>query len=141
MVYKFDPTYSTATIFDLDDNTRMMEKGWMEFVRENEPIPASYFPKSLTIERAKRFLCFTPAEASSWCRSGRVNPRPIGPRRGRVHCGHHSSGARQHGSIRCSMPLYSVRDFARMIMATLGARIPFYRLVLKHSRGSRSGLV
>src|SRR5262249_42735315 len=32
MVYKFDPTYSTATIFDLDDSTRMMEKGWMEFV-------------------------------------------------------------------------------------------------------------
>jgi len=56
MVYKFDPTHSTATIFDLDDSTRMMEKGWMEFVRENKPIPVSYFPKSLTIERASASL-------------------------------------------------------------------------------------
>jgi len=95
MVYKFDPTYSTATIFDLDDSTRMMEKGWMEFVRENKPTHD---------RKSKRFLCFTPAEASSWCRSGRVQSWTDWPRRGRVHSGHHSSGTRQHGSIRCSMP-------------------------------------
>ena len=131
MVYKFDPTYSTATIFDLDDSTRMMEKGWMEFVRENKPIPASYFSKSLTIERAKRFLCFTPAEASSWCRSGRVQSSTDWP-------------PARSGSFRSPFErrpttwlnplldaLYSVRDFARMIMATLGARIPFFPVGLE----------
>ena len=104
MVYKFDPTYSTATIFDLDDSTRMMEKGWMEFVRENEPIPASYFPKSLTIERASASCVSHQPRHHRGVGAGACNPGPIGPRRGRVHSGHHSSGTRQHGSIRCSMP-------------------------------------
>jgi hypothetical protein len=52
MVYKFDPQWFNGTIFQLDD-TGHMAGGWMEFKRENQPIPASYFPRSLVIERAK----------------------------------------------------------------------------------------
>ena len=51
MVYKFDPTYWNGTIFHLD-KTWEMERGWMGFLRENQPIPASYFPKTLNFDRA-----------------------------------------------------------------------------------------
>jgi hypothetical protein len=52
MVYKFDPTYWNGTIFHLDEETWKMSSGWMEFERRNQPIPASYFPKSLTFDGA-----------------------------------------------------------------------------------------
>ncbi|WP_420969188.1 hypothetical protein [Bradyrhizobium sp. B120] len=53
MVYKFDPTYFNGTIFSLDEDTWKMEKGWSEYERNNQPIPAPYFPKSLTFDGAK----------------------------------------------------------------------------------------
>jgi hypothetical protein len=49
MVYKFDPTYFNGTIFGLDKPWDMA-RGWMEYVPQNLPIPASYFPKSLTFD-------------------------------------------------------------------------------------------
>jgi hypothetical protein len=55
MVYRFDPTYFNGTIFQLDETWEMAE-GWMEFGRNNQPIPASYFPESLTIDRASATL-------------------------------------------------------------------------------------
>jgi hypothetical protein len=55
MVYKFDPTYFNGTIFDLGDTLRMV-KGWMEYEFRNQPIPASYFPKFLTFDRASAGL-------------------------------------------------------------------------------------
>jgi hypothetical protein len=54
MVYKFDPKYFDGTIFSL--NAWDMAEGWMEFVPQNLPIPASYFPKSLTFDRASAKL-------------------------------------------------------------------------------------
>jgi hypothetical protein len=55
MVYKFDPEYFDGTVFELDDTSRMAE-GWMEFIPQNLPIPASYFPKSLTFNKARAAL-------------------------------------------------------------------------------------
>lgn len=55
MVYKFDPAHFDGTIFDLDD-TSGMAKGWMKFVTQVQPIPASYFPKSLTFDKARAAL-------------------------------------------------------------------------------------
>lgn len=52
MVYKFDPKWFNGTIFEFDDIAHMAS-GWMEFEYKNQPIPASYFPKSLVIARAK----------------------------------------------------------------------------------------
>src|SRR3979411_1095866 len=52
MVYKFDPKWFNGTIFLLD-GALGMAKGWMEYEFRNLPIPASYFPRLLTIERAK----------------------------------------------------------------------------------------
>jgi len=54
MVYKFDPKYFNGTIFSL--KAWDMAEGWMEFVPQNLPIPASYFPKSLTFDRASAKL-------------------------------------------------------------------------------------
>lgn len=51
MVYKFDPTWFNGTIFEFADYH--MGDGWMEFEIQNQPIPASHFPKSLVVERAK----------------------------------------------------------------------------------------
>lgn len=55
MVYKFDPTCWNGTIFHLD-KTWEMARGWMQFGYRNEPIPASYFPKSLTFGDASARL-------------------------------------------------------------------------------------
>jgi hypothetical protein len=55
MVYKFDPEYFNGTIFHLDEASSMA-KGWMKFVTQNVPVPASYFPKSLTFDRASDAL-------------------------------------------------------------------------------------
>jgi hypothetical protein len=52
MVYKFDPRWFNGTIFQLDEMSTMAN-GWMEYAFRNQPIPASYFPTSLTIKRAK----------------------------------------------------------------------------------------
>jgi hypothetical protein len=52
MVYKFDPKWFNGTIFLFDDAWHMAS-GWMEFERQNQPIPTTYFPKSLVIDRAK----------------------------------------------------------------------------------------
>jgi hypothetical protein len=52
MIYKFDPKWFNGAIFSLDKASHMA-KGWMGYEARNEPIPASYFPSSLTIERAK----------------------------------------------------------------------------------------
>jgi hypothetical protein len=51
MVYRFDPMYWNGTIFRLDENTWKMSSGWMEFEGQNQPIPASFFPRSLTFDR------------------------------------------------------------------------------------------
>ena len=52
MVYKFDPVWFNGAIFQFDRMSRMAD-GWMDYEARNQPIPASYFPKSLTIQRAK----------------------------------------------------------------------------------------
>jgi hypothetical protein len=50
MVYKFDPTYWNGTIFHLDEDTwKKMSGDWDEYLARNLPIPASCFPKSLTL--------------------------------------------------------------------------------------------
>ena len=41
------PTYWNGTIFLLEEWD--MSRGWTIYVGKNEPIPASYFPKSLTV--------------------------------------------------------------------------------------------
>ena len=51
MVYSFDPTYFNGTIFTFDDAWGM-SGDWDDYEAANEPIPASCFPKALTIERA-----------------------------------------------------------------------------------------
>jgi hypothetical protein len=51
MVYKFDPMYWNGTTFSLDE-TWEMASGWMDYRGQNMPIPASFFPKSLTFDRA-----------------------------------------------------------------------------------------
>lgn len=55
MVYKFDPAFWNGTIFHLD-KTWQMADGWMEFLGDNQPIPASDFPKSLTFDDARATL-------------------------------------------------------------------------------------
>jgi hypothetical protein len=55
MVYKLDPIHFNGTIFDLDDASKMV-RGSTQFIRQNLPIPASYFPKSLTFEAASAKL-------------------------------------------------------------------------------------
>jgi hypothetical protein len=55
MVYAFDPMYWDGTIFSLDD-TSVMSGDWDEYMRANEPIPASCFPKSLNFVGAKSNL-------------------------------------------------------------------------------------
>src|SRR5579872_5147799 len=55
MVYKFDPVHFNGTIFDLDMSSTMV-KGSYEFLRKNQPIPASYFPKILSFEKATDVL-------------------------------------------------------------------------------------
>lgn len=54
MVYKFDPKYWNGTIFTLSDWD--MADGFMEYWRENKPIPAAYFPQSLTVDDAEQVL-------------------------------------------------------------------------------------
>jgi hypothetical protein len=54
MVYKFDPKYGNGSIFTLGE--WHMVRGFLEFDRVNQPIPASYFPKSLTVDDANRVL-------------------------------------------------------------------------------------
>jgi hypothetical protein len=56
MVYIFDPKWFNGTIFLLDEDTWHMSRGWTEHVRANQPIPASFFPKLLTITRASAVL-------------------------------------------------------------------------------------
>lgn len=56
MVYKLDPTYWNGTIFHLDEDTWKMAKGWTEYEANNQPIPASCFPKSLTFDGASAAL-------------------------------------------------------------------------------------
>lgn len=51
MTYKFDPMYWNGTIFSLD-KTWEMASGWMDYRGQNLPIPASFFPKSLTFDGA-----------------------------------------------------------------------------------------
>jgi hypothetical protein len=55
MVYKFDPEYFNGTIFRVDKTSRMVGD-FSECLRQNQPIPASYFPKSLTFDRASAKL-------------------------------------------------------------------------------------
>jgi len=51
MVYRFDPTWFNGTIFRLGDYE--MGEGWMDFKINNQPIPASHYPRSLVVERAQ----------------------------------------------------------------------------------------
>jgi hypothetical protein len=55
MASKFDPQYFNGTVFDLDNTSRIAE-GWMEFIPQSLPIPASCFPKSLTFDKARAAL-------------------------------------------------------------------------------------
>jgi len=54
MAYKFDPTYWNGTIFLLDE--WYMSGEWMDYWRKNKPIPASCFPRSLTVADASQAL-------------------------------------------------------------------------------------
>ncbi len=54
MVYSFDPKYWNGTIFLFKE--WRMEGNSLEYVRNNQPIPTSFFPKTLTIERASAAL-------------------------------------------------------------------------------------
>jgi hypothetical protein len=51
MVYKFDPVNFNGFIFLMDDGPGRA-KDSINYIGQNLPIPASYFPKILTIERA-----------------------------------------------------------------------------------------
>lgn len=51
MVYRFDPIYYDGSIFLLNLATEM-SRGWSEYERANQPIPASCFPQSLTFDKA-----------------------------------------------------------------------------------------
>jgi len=53
MTYMLDPIHVNGTVFDLDE-TSVMAKGAMQF--SPEPIPASYFPKSLVFNAASSRL-------------------------------------------------------------------------------------
>jgi hypothetical protein len=55
MVYKFDPVYFDSTIFELDLTTGM-GRGSMQFISQNLPTPASYFPKTLVFNKASAKL-------------------------------------------------------------------------------------
>jgi len=54
MVYKFDPAYVNGTVFTLGDWDTLGDH--LEARRANEPIPASYFPQSLTVIKATQAL-------------------------------------------------------------------------------------
>jgi hypothetical protein len=54
-VYRRRVLDSPGTIFQFDD-TWGIAKGWMEYKIKNQPIPESYFPKSLKIDRASGTL-------------------------------------------------------------------------------------
>lgn len=54
MVYKFDPKYFDGTIFEL--GSWDFSEGWGDFFFKNLPIPAPYFPKSLTFVKARAAL-------------------------------------------------------------------------------------
>ena len=56
MVFKFDPVHFDGTTFILDLARSGMLKGSLSFIRQNLPIPASYFPKSLTFDGASAKL-------------------------------------------------------------------------------------
>ena len=55
MVYKFDPIYFNGTVFGLDETSQMV-RGCYDFIRKNEPIPASYCPKTLAFKNANDVL-------------------------------------------------------------------------------------
>jgi hypothetical protein len=55
MVYKFDPKHFNGTIFELDETSRMV-RGSTKFITQNRPIPASYFPKTLSFDAASSKL-------------------------------------------------------------------------------------
>jgi hypothetical protein len=54
MAYKFDPVYFNGSIFRLEKLG--MAQGSMDFIADNLPTPASYFPKSLVFDRASAAL-------------------------------------------------------------------------------------
>jgi hypothetical protein len=133
MVYRFDPTYFNGTIFQFDDATWKMSGDWGEYPRRNLPIPASCFPKSLTIERARAPLpdLFHASRGiivvSERARSvldrlapGEIEFIPVAVR-----------AAPTTWLNPLLDILYSIRDFSRMVMATLGAEIPFYPVGLE----------
>ena len=55
MVYKFDPIYFNGTIFSIDTTSRMLGD-WIEYRRQNQPVPASCFPKTLIFDGASAEL-------------------------------------------------------------------------------------
>lgn len=54
MVYKFDPAYVNGSIFEFVE--LHMSGNFLECYRANKPIPASYFPKTLTVAKAAQAL-------------------------------------------------------------------------------------
>lgn len=128
MVYKFDPTYFNGTIFHLDEATWKMSGDWDEYRHRNLPIPASCFPKSLTIDRASATL-----PDLFHASRGII----IVSERARAVLDRLAPGEVEFIPVTVRAPPttwlnplldahYSIRDFARMVMAALGARIPFY---------------
>jgi hypothetical protein len=133
MVYRFDPTYFNGTIFDLDLATSKMSGDWIEYRRSNLPIPASLFPKSLTIVRASAKLPDLFHTSRSFIvvseRAREILDR-LAP--GEVEFIPISVLAAPTAWVNPWFDaLYSIRDFSRMVMATLGARIPFYPVHLE----------
>jgi hypothetical protein len=58
MVHEFDPINFNGTIFsiDIDDKKSKMSGDWLEYRRQNKPVPASFFPKTLTFDGASAAL-------------------------------------------------------------------------------------
>lgn len=51
MIYRFDPVWFQGLLFQFEDSS--MKQGWMTYQFNRQPVPASYFPPTLVIKRAK----------------------------------------------------------------------------------------
>jgi hypothetical protein len=131
MVYSFDPKYWNGTIFLFKE--WRMAGDTLELKRNNQPIPASLFPKSLTIERAGAAL---PDLFHTY--RGRI----VVSERARVVIEQLAPGQVEFIPVALTAapttwlnPLigayYSIKDLSRTVRATFGARLPFYPIDLE----------
>lgn len=127
MVYKFDPKWFNGAIFRLDRSWEM-SGDWYEHYCNNLPIPSSCFPKSLTIDSASARLpdlFHTSRSIIVVSERARTVLERLAP--GQVEFIPVAIKAAPTTWLNPLVDaLYSIRDFGRMVMATLGARIPFY---------------